>query len=73
MKLICINNTGLDRHLTIGKIYSLEYIDTFNHGNKLNFIHIKNDMNFYDIYPMWRFKPLYEIRDKKINVILNGV
>jgi hypothetical protein len=68
MKLICINNTGLDRHLTIGKIYSLEYIDTFNHGSV-----IKNDMNFYDIYPMWRFKPLYEIRDKKINVILNGV
>ena len=68
MKLICINNTGLDRHLTIGKIYSLEYIDTFNHGSV-----IKNDMNFYDIYPIWRFKPLYEIRDKKINGILNGV
>jgi hypothetical protein len=68
MKLICINNTGLDRHLTKGKIYSLEYIDTFNHGSV-----IKNDMNFYDIYPIWRFKPLYEIRDKKINVILNGV
>jgi hypothetical protein len=68
MKLICINNTGLDRHLTIGKIYSLEYIDTFKHGSV-----IKNDMSFYDIYPMWRFKPLYEIRDKKINVILNGV
>ena len=26
----------------------------------------------YDVYPMWRFKPLYEIRDKKIEDILNG-
>jgi hypothetical protein len=66
MKLLCIDNKGIERHLTIGKIYSLEYIDTYKHGSV-----IKNDMRFYDIYPMWRFKPLYEIRNTKIENILN--
>jgi hypothetical protein len=65
MKLLCIDNKGVERHLTIGKIYTLDQIDTFKHGSV-----IKNDMSFYDIYPMWRFKPLYEIRNKKIENIL---
>jgi len=68
VKLICIDNIGCERFLTLKKIYELEYIDTFDHGSV-----IKNDMSFYDIYPMWRFKPLYEIRDKKINTVLNGI
>jgi len=67
VRLICINNTGCEQFLSLKKIYTPEYIDTFKHGGV-----IKNDKNFYDIYPMWRFKPLYEIRDKKISNILNG-
>jgi hypothetical protein len=67
MKLICIDNTGCEQFLSLKSIYTLEYIDTFKYGSV-----IKNDKNFYDIYPMWRFKPLYEIRDKKISNILNG-
>ena len=66
MKLICIDNVGCEKLLTLKKIYSLEYIDTFKYGSV-----IKNDKNYYDVYPMRRFKPLYEIRDQKIDDILN--
>ena len=66
MKLICIDNVGCEKLLTLKKIYSLEYIDTFKYGSV-----IKNDRDFYDVYTLWRFKPLYEIRDKKIDDILN--
>ena len=67
MKLICIDNVGCEKLLTLKKIYLLEYIETFKYGSV-----IKNDRDYYDVYPMWRFKPLYEIRDKKIEDILNG-
>ena len=66
MKIICIDNVGCEKLLTLKKIYLLEYIETFKYGSV-----IKNDRDYYDVYPMWRFKLLYEIRDKKIDDILN--
>jgi len=53
MNLICIDNVGCEKLLTLKKIYLLEYIETFKYGTV-----IKNDRDYYDVYPMWRFKPL---------------
>jgi hypothetical protein len=63
MKIKCIKNDGwLD--LTLGKIYDVIFI--YNDGD----YDIINDNDYEWYYPKECFKPLYEIRNEKIDKLL---
>jgi hypothetical protein len=61
MKVICIDNKGLENELTLNKIYNI--IDV----NKCEIIADNRIKWCFDID---RFKPLSEIRNVKINKLL---
>jgi S-adenosylmethionine hydrolase len=65
MKVVCIDNKDLEKYLTISKIY--ETIVENKHG----YI-IINDNGCLDWwYPKECFKTIIEIRNKKINKLLD--
>jgi hypothetical protein len=64
MKMKCINKYSW-LNLTIGKIY-----DIINYNNDGGYI-IINDNGYEFWYPKSWFKPLFEIRNEKINKLLN--
>ena len=62
--VICINNDNVRDCLTIGKIY--EWIEDDELRN------VKNDKGESDYYNYnRRFKPLCEVRENKLNTLLN--
>jgi hypothetical protein len=71
MRVICINNTEADTVLTVGKIYVVEREErnVFTDGD--SYYYLKD--NREDEVGGWlrsRFKKLDDIRDEKINSIL---
>jgi hypothetical protein len=65
MKVVCINNNnGWEKWLTIGKTYDIITINEY--GDYI----IIDDNNHEDWYPNEWFKPLSEIRNEKINKLL---
>jgi hypothetical protein len=64
MRVVCIDNKGLEKYLTISKNYDV--IKVHNNGD----YHImRNDGEMYWFYPKY-FKLLSEIRTEKINKLL---
>lgn len=64
--MVCINNKDLENELSIGKKYSIIG------GTYLGLIFIKNDKGNYKNYSLARFATNEQIRDKKLNQILNN-
>jgi hypothetical protein len=67
MRLVCISK-GNDYNLTIGKIYD-NYISEMK--MVINHVYIIDDSGLDSYYPMVNFKLLDEVREERINIILN--
>jgi hypothetical protein len=64
MKIKCINNNGFKKSLTVSKTYEVIYI--YNDGD----YEIIDDKGNEFWYPKDYFKTLYEIRNEKIDKLL---
>jgi hypothetical protein len=65
MKVKCIDNKGNENYLTISKIYDAIY------NNEIIYYHIQADDGYTSIYRQIYFKTLSEIRNEKIDKLLN--
>jgi hypothetical protein len=63
MKVKCINNDDYSYYLTIGKIYDVIYFNSIGYK-------IFNDVDYSGLYPKKLFKSLSEIRNEKIDKLL---
>lgn len=57
--------------LTIDKVYDVIFESHINLTNHTISYHLNNDNDILSIYSSRRFEPLEEIREKRINLILN--
>ena len=65
-KIVCIDNIGMETHLTINKLYEIADILYDNQT-----FQVLNDNNAVYGYYKWRFISLAEFRQKRIDEILN--
>jgi hypothetical protein len=63
MTIVCINNENNEKKLTIGKSYLVIDDDVY--------YYITNDLNYKWFYCKELFKTLFEIRNEKIDKLLN--
>jgi hypothetical protein len=64
-KVICIDGSGY--HLTNGKIYNVELVDSIN---EIDYYFVNNDINFRHMVECYRFQDLIKYRNKRIDEIL---
>lgn len=71
MKVLCINNTGVEDYLTIGKWYYYEDTKTDPSSSLFKSItefgyRVKHDLNYYNLLPKEHFKTQQEVREEKL-------
>ena len=73
MKIVCTDNGTIfftmKKELTIGKVYDAML---YNYRGE-EYYRLLNDNNYESNYLCKRFKPLNEIREEKINTIIDGI
>ena len=70
IKMICINNTGVEEHLIVGRLYYFEKITSPEYGDAfITKINGGNIWSSVDI-PTEYFLPVDQFRDEKITNIL---
>ena len=63
IKIICINNSMVEPHLTLHKVYEVEHIG--------NFYKVRNDEGNLREYSTKRFIPISELRERQIKSVLD--
>jgi hypothetical protein len=62
MKIICVDEDGIENELTYGKWYNATTT-----GGELKRYVIINDEDIRVSYQCWRFKDISEVREEKLN------
>ena len=72
-KVVCVSRGGITEYLTIGKIYDVYAIgeNGFKEVDKKYYV-VRNDNGDKFAYNIWLFKTLVDIRDQKLEYLINN-
>jgi hypothetical protein len=62
MKILCIDDDGIENQITAGKWYNA----TVTGGDLIRYVIINNE-DIIESYQCWRFRTIEQIREEKLN------